>query len=81
MKSQFLKKWVMIQLSGEEGYFKAYIEKIGMEGDVVSYFVKYEDGTKEIIFLNSVHRIWVADQKKGKLLPLKIDNKLRLVKD
>ena len=70
----------MIQLSGEEGYFKAYVEKLGMEGDVAAYFVKYEDKTKEIIFLNSVHRIWEADQKKGKLLPLK-RRSLRLVKD
>jgi len=82
MKSRFLKKWCFITLSGSEGYFKAFVEKVGLEADQPAYYVKYENGQKEVIFLSSVFRIWDANQKKATVIkfPLKIDNRLRLVK-
>jgi hypothetical protein len=82
MKSRFLKKWAMITLNGSEGHFKCFIEKVGLEANQEVYYVKYEDGTCEPIFLSSVFRIWAANQKKATVIkfPLKIDNRLRLVK-
>ena len=80
MKSRFLKKWCFITLNGTEGYFKAFVEKVGMEADQPAYHVRYDDGRRETIFLSSVFRIWLEKQGKAKLIPLKIDNKLRLVR-
>lgn len=82
MKSRFTKKWVCITLNGSDGHFKAFVEKVGLEANQEAYYVRYESGEREVIFLSSVFRIWLADQKKKKapVIPLTIDNKLRLVK-
>ena len=82
MKSRFLKKWCFITLNGTEGHFKCFVEKVGLEANQEAYYVKYEDGTREVIFLSSVFRIWAANQKKATVIkfPLKIDNRLRLIK-
>lgn len=72
----------MITLNGSEGHFKCFIEKVGLEANQEAYYVKYEDNTREVLFLSSVFRIWAANQKKATVIkfPLKIDAKLRLVR-
>lgn len=81
MKSRFLKQWVFIQLVGEDGHFKAFVKRVGYEANQEAYFVRYEDGREEPLFLGSVFRIWPVIQKKARVIKLDARRKkLRLVK-
>lgn len=77
MKSHYLKKHVCVKLNGEEGYFKAFVEKVTLEMDMPSYHLRFEDDSKEIVFASSVFRIWL--QQSAKILRFK-KKKLSLVK-
>lgn len=68
MKSAFTKQWVNITLTDGNGYFKAFIEKVGTEAGQEAYFIKYPDGTKEILFVASVFRIWKPKKPHLKLV-------------
>ncbi len=82
MKSRFTKKWVCITLNGSDGHFKAYVEKVGLEANQEAYYVRYEDGQKEIIFLSSVFRIWSASDNKATVVDIKKykEKKFKLIK-
>jgi hypothetical protein len=79
MKSRFLKQWVFIRFTQSDGYVKAFVEKVGYEANQEAYSVRYEDGSKEPIFLSSVFRIWPVNQKKAKVVDL-AKRRLKLVR-
>jgi hypothetical protein len=78
MKSRYAKQWVNLQLHGEPGYLRCYIKNVGFEAGVPVYLARYEDGTTETIFVDSVFRIWSANPKKARVVDLDKRRKKRL---
>lgn len=67
-RSNFKKQWVWLQWSMDDPWEKAFIRKVTMECGFPTYDLMWEDGTRELIFVGSVHRVKLVNPKKGKLI-------------
>ncbi len=67
-KSNFKKQWVWILFSSDDEPKKAFIRKITMECSHHCYDLTWEDGDRELVFLQSVFRIYLVHPKKGKVI-------------